>query len=123
MTPTAGCGHCPVGSGSRERGSRYVFPYAPPERESVVCFPPVAHASVEMDLRQEPEYDDEQGVTCTQGVTPLYGIDDEAALGARNTHFTTSLVNKASMVRREAVKSRTAGDAVCTATARPRDFV
>ena len=45
MVPTAGCGHRPVDSGSREEGCRYVFLYAPPERKSVVCFPAVGHAS------------------------------------------------------------------------------
>ena len=35
MVPTAGCGHRPVGSRSREGGCKYIFPYAPPGRESV----------------------------------------------------------------------------------------
>ena len=43
--PTAGCGHRPIGSGSREGGCRYVFPFAPPERKGVVCFPAVGYAS------------------------------------------------------------------------------
>ena len=45
MIPTAGCGHRPVGSGSREGGCKYVFPYAPPERESVFSFRAVGHAN------------------------------------------------------------------------------
>ena len=45
MVSTAGCDHRPVGFGSRGGGFRYVFPYAPPERESVICFPAVGHAS------------------------------------------------------------------------------
>ena len=56
---------------------------------------------------------------------------DEAALGARYTQFTTSVGNKISMVRREAVttllgqflSSQTTGGAVGMATAQPRDIV
>ena len=45
MVLTAGCGHRPIGSGSREVRCRYVFPYVPPERKSVLFFPSVGHAS------------------------------------------------------------------------------
>ena len=75
MASTAGCGHHPVGSRSRERGCRYVFSYAPPKRKSVICFPAVGHAAVEGDFRQEWTHDEEPGLTGTQGGTPLHGID------------------------------------------------
>ena len=45
MVPTAGCGHRPVGSDSREGEYRYVFLYAPPKIGSAVCFPSVGHAN------------------------------------------------------------------------------
>ena len=56
---------------------------------------------------------------------------DEAALGARYTHSSTSLGNKTSTVRREAattllgqfLMSRTTGGVVDMATAHPRDIV
>ena len=74
MVPTAGCGHRPVGSGSREGGCRYGFPYAPPEKVSFVFRQWGMHA-VEADFRQESTHDDEPGLTGTQGGTPLHGID------------------------------------------------